>query len=77
MPFSDEELKRVKEELPLVDTFGRWLTNGDKLRALLSRLEAGEKAIRTMDYVRPSWKDLHFGMTLDTEMEAWRKECGK
>lgn len=66
MTFTDDDLKRLKDDLPLIGTFERWLTTRGKVEALISRLEAGERIIkdRVKDYDK------------DPLLEDWRRKCG-
>lgn len=68
--FTDSDVRRLKEDVAK----GGW---SPKMPALLARLEAAEKVCRTAEYVRASWINHHFGLTLSTEIDAWRKAAGK
>lgn len=67
MTFTDEDLKKLRELVPLIDTYGRWLTNGDKVNALLHRLECAEKVIEACG------QDLN----VSKPYEAWLKSKGQ
>lgn len=83
MPFTDEDLKRLKEEDRLAKTNGEVMDFGyrlviDDLQDLIARLEAAEKVAA-------------FGISLHTErgfcipekcegirdIEAWKQSCGE
>lgn len=67
MSFTDEDLKKLKENIQLIETYGRWLTNGSKVSALLARLEAAEAVIK--DFRIP--EDMPMGC-----IERWLKSKG-
>ena len=78
MSFSDDDLKRLKEEL------GRWLgihTNPEltdpmfslsskTINALLARLEAAEECVKLM------LQDIPLPLE-EKALKAWRKACGE
>ena len=77
--FTDENLKHLKDAIPLMETYGRWLTNGEKVQALIARLEASENLI-PHNYGREEHsgdctKEAHTCMRC--LYEAWRKSKGE
>ncbi len=78
MPFSDDDLKRLKE---LIDPV-RGETNGqffyDEISALLARLEAAERYCETQDYKdRMAWKVSKGELTGKVRLMDGRKAAGK
>ncbi len=64
--FSDDDLKRLKEDLRInFATF--WVLNREQTISLLARLEAAEHALE-MRHVRG---------VFEVSIEAWRKAAGK
>jgi hypothetical protein len=82
MPFTDDDLKRLKEDM----SRPFWAISQDNVKALLARLEAAEAMIeythddedcpKTFTAIpEKDRKPCQCG--LDEKYEAWRKACGK
>lgn len=65
--FTDKNVQELKDALPLIETYGRWLTNRDKVEALLHRLECAEAVIKAWD---------EFGNVRKAE-KAWKRAKGE
>ena len=70
MSFTDDDLKRLKEEIE----DGFYGSNRDRLNALLARLEAAEKLI-SLRGVRIQME--RNDRKIETAAWAWRKAAGK
>ena len=70
MPFTDDDLKQLKEDLPIAEKLGALALRNkpDRLSALLARLEAAEAYI----YAR---SDDPYQVA--ARYDDWRKACGK
>lgn len=70
MTFTDDDLKRLKKLIPMIDIYGRWLTNGEEVTALLTRLEAAEALLVYLN-IQNDYPEIR------RLLKAWRKVCGK
>jgi hypothetical protein len=75
MTFTDDDLTRLKEPGERIDF--EWLFG--KIPALIARVEAAEKLIRTFDcaYKFVNTDISKCGEMHDEALEAWRKAAGK
>ncbi len=73
MPFSDDDLKRLKE---LLESGEEWKADevDIDLIALLARLLAAENVCRATKGI---WDRGNMTLELDQALEAWRKAAGK
>ena len=87
-PFTDEDMRRLKEELQertsLGDLYGDGYLGPDKMKALLARLEAvelilnkGVSLTHTEDCDKVEHHDLKCTCGSERRWEAWRKKAGK
>lgn len=44
---------------------------------LFNRMQIAEQACSTMLYVKEAWENLHFGNTLENELNRWKDLAGK
>ena len=72
MPFTDDDLKRLKEEAEIHKRIVITTQSGKGLRleALLARLEAAEECVKLM------LQDIPLPLE-EKALKAWRKACGE
>lgn len=75
MTFTDDDLKLMKMQMYEPDQTKQFWWPEDKLKALLSRLEAGEEIAKGIEAVHP--EDENCGCSMCDLLKAWRKASGK
>lgn len=75
MTFTDDDLKRLKEDIDGYEReqFDDWGMSVDEVKRLLARLEAAEELLEECNLV---WVR-HNSDIAEKLFEAWRKACGR
>ena len=73
-PFTDDDLKRLKEDMRPKKPWDYVRFDPDKIVALLTRLEAAEKLLK---HSEKFCCETSMGLFLQDDLREWRKTAGK